>query len=75
MDKNKINQVMVLDAAYTDGSLPGVIDEIFKTFDLDVCDKSVLVKPNMLSGEPPEKGSLCSYQLCSTSALSKLGNS
>ncbi|MBI9074845.1 MAG: DUF362 domain-containing protein [Desulfatibacillum sp.] len=49
-------RVMLFDASYEDGSLQGVMDEIFRQFPLDLNGKKVLVKPNILAGEPPEKG-------------------
>ncbi len=56
MDGNNGNRVMVFDASYDGEVLAGIMDEIFREFPFDLKDKKVLVKPNILAGEPPEKG-------------------
>ncbi len=55
MGASKNSRVMVFDASYDDQSLSGIIDTTFKRFPLDLRGKKVLVKPNILCGEPPEK--------------------
>jgi len=54
MGTNKVNRVIALDAAYDDESMARCTDTIFKEFPLDLSGKKVLVKPNILAGEPPE---------------------
>ncbi|OQX63279.1 MAG: hypothetical protein B5M56_03510 [Desulfococcus sp. 4484_241] len=54
-DKQK-NRVLVLDASYDDRLLADAMDKIFQEFPMDLEGKNVLVKPNILAGEPPEKG-------------------
>ncbi|MBI5844782.1 MAG: DUF362 domain-containing protein [Deltaproteobacteria bacterium] len=56
MGRSEDNRVMVFDASYEDKSLSVTVDAIFEEFPLELKDKKVLVKPNILAGEPPEKG-------------------
>ncbi|SHK93293.1 Uncharacterized conserved protein, DUF362 family [Desulfatibacillum alkenivorans DSM 16219] len=53
---NADNRVMILDAAYDEKSLKDAVEAVFREFPLDLEGKTVLVKPNILAGEPPEKG-------------------
>lgn len=47
---------MIFDATYDSESISGIIESIFAEFPLDLKGKTVLVKPNILAAEPPEKG-------------------
>ncbi|MFP4445188.1 MAG: DUF362 domain-containing protein [Desulfosudaceae bacterium] len=49
-------RVHIHEADYADGSLPAVVDEILAAFPLSLDGKTVLVKPNILAGHPPEAG-------------------
>ncbi len=50
------NRVLILDGAYNDGVLADCLDTVFQKFPLAVSGQTVLVKPNILAGEPPGKG-------------------
>jgi uncharacterized protein (DUF362 family)/Pyruvate/2-oxoacid:ferredoxin oxidoreductase delta subunit len=50
------SRVLILDASYDQDVLDTIIATIFTELPLDVNGKTVLVKPNILAGEPPEKG-------------------
>ncbi|MBN1496340.1 MAG: DUF362 domain-containing protein, partial [Spirochaetes bacterium] len=52
MDSGR-TRVLIRDASYD--SIVGVVGEIFDLFPLPYRGKRVLVKPNILSGNPPEK--------------------
>ncbi len=56
MGNTKKNRVLILDASYDDDSLDKAVDTVFEEFSLNLAGKNVLVKPNILAGEPPEKG-------------------
>jgi len=55
MNARKDNRVMVFEASYDDASLSGILDTILGEFPFAWNGKKVLVKPNILAGEPPEK--------------------
>jgi uncharacterized protein (DUF362 family) len=48
-----MSKVMILEV---ENNLPELIDKIFREFQVDVKGKKVLIKPNIVSPFPPEKG-------------------
>lgn len=56
MAKNKKTRVLIFNASYDSKSISGIVNKIFKEFPLDLKGKKVLVKPNILAAELPEKG-------------------
>jgi len=49
------DRVLIMDAAYEAAVMADVVAHVFEAFPLDLAGKSVLVKPNILSGYAPEK--------------------
>ncbi len=70
MPEKTNTRVLVFDAAY-DESMALTVDKILDEFQLDWRDKNVLVKPNILAGEPPEKA-VTTHPVLVSSVVEKL---
>ncbi|MFZ5563271.1 MAG: DUF362 domain-containing protein [Thermodesulfobacteriota bacterium] len=65
------SRVMIIDAAYEADVMALAVEAIFAAFPLDVAGKTVLVKPNMLSGHDPEKA-VTTHPVLVTAVVEKL---
>ncbi len=54
MDMSEPNEVYILDSSYEEGLIRRQIEEILEAFPLEVEEKKVLIKPNLLGPFPPE---------------------